>query len=72
MKKNSEKLLKNITHLSQHDLWVVKSLVTTVELLDKLSTEMTKMRNEINELKNPKIEDMLNMKRENPFNEGTN
>jgi len=71
MKKNSEKLLKNITHLSQHDLWVVKSLVTTVELLDKLSTEMTKMRNEISELKNPKIENTFNMKRGNPFNEGT-
>ena len=62
---------KNREHLSSHDMWVVKSVTATVELLHKMATEMQKMRKEIEELKNPKIEDMLNMKRENPLNEGT-
>ena len=65
------KILKNTNHLSQHDLWVVKSLVTTVELLDKVVTEVRKLREEVNEIKNPLMEDNFNMKRGNPFNEGT-
>jgi hypothetical protein len=72
MNKKSESLLKNTNHLSQHDLWMIKSLVTTVELLDKVVTEVKKLREEIEEIKNPKIESMLNMKRGNPFKEGTN
>ena len=65
------KILKNTNHLSQHDLWMIKSLVTTVELLDKVVTEVRKLREEINEIKNPLMEDNFNMKRGNPFNEGT-
>jgi len=65
------KILKNTNHLSQHDLWVVKSLVTTVELLDKVAIEVGKLRKEVNEIKNPLMEDNFNMKRGNPFNEGT-
>jgi len=63
---------KNREHLSSHDMWVVKSVTATVELLGKMITEMQKMRKEIEEIKNPKIESMLNMKRGNPFKEGTN
>jgi|2_EtaG_2_1085320.scaffolds.fasta_scaffold12055_2 hypothetical protein len=98
---------KYYTHLSPHDKWVLKSLISTVEMLDKVVVEITNVRKEndkrldkmaryiegmesdvrflrhylglkktdkfksITELKNPKIEDMFNMKRGDPFKEGT-
>ena len=62
---------KYYTHLSPHDKWVLKSLISTVEILDKVVTETKKMKKEIDEIKNPKVEDMFNMKRGDPFKEGT-
>ena len=62
---------KYYTHLSPHDKWVLKSLISTVEMLDKVITETKKMKKEIDEIKNPKVEDMFNMKRGDPFKEGT-
>ena len=70
-KNEAQKKLKNITHLSPHDKWVLKSLISTVEILDKVVTETKKMKKEIDEIKNPRVEDMFNMKRGNPFKEGT-
>ena len=62
---------KYYTHLSPHDKWVLKSLISTVEVLDKVITETKKMKKEIDEIKNPRVEDMFNMKRGDPFKEGT-
>jgi hypothetical protein len=62
---------KYYTHLSPHDKWVLKSLISTVEMLDKVITETKKMKKEIDEIKNPRVEDMFNMKRGDPFKEGT-
>jgi ribonucleotide reductase beta subunit family protein with ferritin-like domain len=62
---------KYYTHLSPHDKWVLKSLISTVEMLDKVVTETKKMKKEIDEIKNPRVEDMFNMKRGDPFKEGT-
>jgi len=62
---------KYYTHLSPHDKWVLKSLISTVEILDKVVTETKKMKKEIDEIKNPRVEDMFNMKRGDPFKEGT-
>ena len=62
---------KYYTQLSPHDKWVLKSLISTVEILDKVVTETKKMKKEINEIKNTKVEDMFNMKRGDPFKEGT-
>ena len=70
-KNEAQKKLKNITHLSPHDKWVLKSLISTVEILDKVVTETKKMKKEIDEIKNPRVEDMFNMKRGDPFKEGT-
>jgi hypothetical protein len=50
---------------------VLKSLISTVEMLDKVVTETKKMKKEIDEIKNPRVEDMFNMKRGDPFKEGT-
>ena len=62
---------KYYTHLSPHDKWGLKSLISTVEMLDKVVTETKKMKKEIDEIKNPRVEDMFNMKRGDPFKEGT-
>ena len=62
---------KYYTQLSPHDKWVLKSLISTVEILDKVVTETKKMKKEIDEIKNPRVEDMFNMKRGDPFKEGT-
>jgi len=70
-KNEAQKKLKNVTHLSPHDKWVLKSLISTVEILDKVVTETKKMKKEIDEIKNPRVEDMFNMKRGDPFKEGT-
>ena len=70
-KNEAQKKLKNVTHLSPHDKWVLKSLISTVEMLDKVITETKKMKKEIDEIKNPRVEDMFNMKRGDPFKEGT-
>jgi len=70
-KNEAQKKLKNVIHLSPHDKWVLKSLISTVEILDKVVTETKKMKKEIDEIKNPKVEDMFNMKRGDPFKEGT-
>ena len=70
-KNEAQKKLKNVTHLSPHDKWVLKSLISTVEMLDKVVTETKKMKKEIDEIKNPRVEDMFNMKRGDPFKEGT-
>jgi hypothetical protein len=70
-KNEAQKKLKNVIHLSPHDKWVLKSLISTVEILDKVVTETKKMKKEIDEIKNPRVEDMFNMKRGDPFKEGT-
>ena len=70
-KNEAQKKLKNVIHLSPHDKWVLKSLISTVEMLDKVVTETKKMKKEIDEIKNPRVEDMFNMKRGDPFKEGT-
>ena len=70
------KKLKNVTYLSQQEKYLTKSLTTVVGLLEKVGDEVLKqgkaidkLNTEIAELKNPK---MFNIKRGNPFNEGTN
>ena len=70
-KNEAQKKLKNVTHLSPHDKWVLNSLISTVEILDKVVTETKKMKKEIDEIKNPRVEYMFNMKRGDPFKEGT-
>ena len=100
--KDYKNILKNVTHLSTHDKWVVKTLVATVEILDKMVTEITNVKKETDRRFNRMAEyieglegdvrflrhylelkksdkfksitklKMFNMKRENPFNEGTN
>ena len=56
-----------------------KALVKLSYLLDKLSKQVVvqanaidKLNEKINKIENPKIESLFNMKRENPFKEGTN
>ena len=56
-----------------------KALVKLSYLLDKLSKQVAvqanaidKLNEKINKIENPKIESFFNMKRENPFKEGTN
>ena len=45
-KNEAQKKLKNVTHLSPHDKWVLKSLISTVEMLDKVVVEITNVRKE--------------------------
>ena len=56
-----------------------KSLVKLGDLLEKLAKQVVvqanaidKLNEKINKIENPKIESLFNMKRENPFIEGTN
>tara|TARA_Y100000401_G_C8312687_1_gene220686 strand:- start:134 stop:325 length:192 start_codon:yes stop_codon:yes gene_type:complete len=56
-----------------------KSLVQLGDLLEKLAKQVVvqanaidKLNEKINKIENPKIESLFNMKRENPFKEGTN
>ena len=56
-----------------------KSLVKLGDLLEKLAKQVffqanaiDKLNEKINKIENPKIESLFNMKRENPFKEGTN
>ena len=56
-----------------------KSLVKLGDLLEKLAKQVVvqansidKLNEKINKIENPKIESLFNMKRENPFKEGTN
>ena len=65
--------------MTPHQKYLVKSLTKVVELLDKTANEVLKqgktidkLNTEIEKIKNPKIESMFNMKRDNPFKEGTN
>ena len=65
--------------MTPHQKYLVKSLTKVVELLDKTANEVLKqgkaidkLNTEIEKIKNPQIESMFNMKRDNPFKEGTN
>jgi len=65
--------------MTEHEKYLTKSLTRVIELLEKVCDEIlkqgktiNKLNTEIEEIKNPKIESMLNMKRGNPFKEGTN
>ena len=41
------------------------------ELLDKLATEVSSIQKRLKKIENPDVEDLFNMKRGEPFNEGT-
>ena len=56
-----------------------KALIKLSDLLQKLAKQVVvqanaidKLNEKINKIENPKIESLFNMKRENPFKEGTN
>ena len=69
IKKNSDDLIIKSIIVNSKNIGAARILFEGIENFD-VSKPIT--AEEIEEIKNPKIEDMLNMKRGNPFKEGTN
>ena len=57
--------------MTENEKWLTKQLTKTIELLDKLATEVSSIQKRLKKIENPDVEDLFNMKRGEPFNEGT-
>ena len=57
--------------MTKNEKWLTKQLTKTIELLDKLATEVSYIQKRLKKIENPDVEDLFNMKRGEPFNEGT-
>ena len=57
--------------MTENEKWLTKQLTKTIELLDKLATEVSYIQKRLKKIENPDVEDLFNMKRGEPFNEGT-
>ena len=57
--------------MTKNEKWLTKQLTKTIELLDKLATEVSSIQKRLKKIENPDVEDLFNMKRGEPFNEGT-